>query len=228
MPCTVAVSCAWHDVNPACASTRCEPSPRLELSPAARADKLLALVIDKYAPLPATSLGKLTSRLRIVAPQLADELGPALMRAKKALPHAEVDGLAWYWPEQGDPNVVAGGARPSALSIEVPEQVTFLAPFDPIVWDRQRFELLWDWAYRFEAYTPIKKRKLGYYALPLLYREHIIGWANLAQTAQNLTVDLGFVSGKAPRERAFKRELEAEIERMRRFLAPSDAGPTTP
>jgi hypothetical protein len=55
-----------------------------------------------------------------------------------------------------------------------------LAPFDPIVWDRRRFELLWGWAYRFEAYTPIVKRKLGYYALPLLFRDQVTGWANVS------------------------------------------------
>ena len=51
--------------------------------------------------------------------------------------------------------------------------VRLLAPFDPIVWDRRRFELLWGWPYRFEAYTPVAKRKLGYYALPLLWRDRV-------------------------------------------------------
>jgi uncharacterized protein YcaQ len=38
--------------------------------------------------------------------------------------------------------------------------VRFLAPFDPIVWDRRRFELFWGWPYRFEAYTPPRTRRL--------------------------------------------------------------------
>ncbi|XXT00609.1 crosslink repair DNA glycosylase YcaQ family protein [Sorangium sp. So ce363] len=46
------------------------------------------------------------------------------------------------------------------------EAVRLLAPFDPVVWDRRRFELLWGWAYRFEAYVPAPNRKLRYYALP--------------------------------------------------------------
>ena len=58
--------------------------------------------------------------------------------------------------------------------------VRFLTPFDPIVWDRDRFERLWGWMYRFEAYTPAPKRKLGYYAMPLLRRDRVIGWANLS------------------------------------------------
>jgi uncharacterized protein YcaQ len=51
--------------------------------------------------------------------------------------------------------------------------VRLLAPFDPVVWDRTRFELFWGWAYRFEAYTPPRLRKLGYYALPLLWRDKV-------------------------------------------------------
>src|SRR5256885_12596249 len=55
-----------------------------------------------------------------------------------------------------------------------------LAPFDPVVRDRTRFEMLWGWVYRFEAYTPAPKRKLGYYAMPLLWRDRVIGWGNLS------------------------------------------------
>ncbi len=58
--------------------------------------------------------------------------------------------------------------------------VRLLAPFDPVVWDRRRFEMLWGWPYRFEAYTPVTRRKLGYYALPLLWRDRVIGWGNVS------------------------------------------------
>jgi len=93
-----------------------------------------------------------------------------------------------------------------------------LAPFDPVVWDRDRFELLWNWEYRFEAYTPLKKRIRGYYALPLLWRDRVIGWGNLAVKDGVLTSELGYVAGQPPRDRAFKHELAAELERMRVFL----------
>ncbi len=89
-----------------------------------------------------------------------------------------------------------------------------LAPFDPLVWDRRKFEQLWDWAYRFEAYTPAAKRKHGYYALPLLWRDRVIGWANVSGRAGALRVDAGYVSGRAPRDRAFKHAFEAEVERL--------------
>jgi uncharacterized protein len=78
--------------------------------------------------------------------------------------------------------------------------------------------LLWNWVYRFEAYTPAPKRKLGYYAMPLLWRERVIGWANLSIRDGVLETDIGYVGSQPPRERMFQRELEAEIDRMRDFL----------
>ena len=98
-----------------------------------------------------------------------------------------------------------------------------LAPFDPVVWDRRRFELFWGWAYRFEAYTPALKRKLGYYALPLLWRDAVIGWGNVTMESGTLNAQLGYVSGRAPREAVFKRELAAELARLQAFLRPRKA-----
>ncbi len=87
-----------------------------------------------------------------------------------------------------------------------------------MVWDRRRFELFWNWSYRFEAYTPANKRVRGYYALPLLWRDEIIGWGNLSVVDNQLKAELGYVSGSAPREIAFKRALDEELQRMRSFL----------
>jgi len=98
-----------------------------------------------------------------------------------------------------------------------PEVVRLLSPFDPVVWDRRRFELFWRWAYRFEAYTPAAKRKLGYYALPLLWRDRVIGWANLSVKQGRLQSEVG-LNASRPRERAFARELETELQRVRLFL----------
>ncbi len=86
-----------------------------------------------------------------------------------------------------------------------------------MVHDRGRFEQLWGWAYRFEAYTPASRRKLGYYALPLLWRDRVIGWGNLSVRGGELQSEIGYV-GSPPRDRAFRRELEAELDRMQEFL----------
>jgi uncharacterized protein len=99
-----------------------------------------------------------------------------------------------------------------------PDVVRLLAPFDPLVWDRRRFELLWGWPYRFEAYTPVPQRKLGYYALPLLWRDRVVGWGNLSASGGQVQAAFGYAGTQAPGDRRFKRELEAEMDRIRVFL----------
>jgi uncharacterized protein YcaQ len=173
----------------------------------ARLDALVDLVVAKYAPLPGPSLGPVIGRLRYAAPQWSGQLKAALARAKTRLASARIDGVEWYWPAAEDP-----GAQRAP-----DESVRLLAPFDPVVWDRRRFELLWGWSYRFEAYTPANKRKLGYYALPLLWGDRVIGWGNVTFKDGQLACDLGFV-GKRPSGRSFERELAAELERMQEFL----------
>ncbi len=175
----------------------------------ARMDALLDAVVHKYAPLPANSLGYLASLLCGGAPQWRSQRAEALARAKKRLAHACIDGIDWYWPTAEIPRSVRW--RPD-------EGVRLLTPFDPIVWDRRRLEIFWGWTYRFEAYTPAPKRKLGYYALPLLWHEHVIGWANVTAGEGGFKYSFGYVGGSAPRAVAFRTGLEAELERMRLFL----------
>ena len=62
------------------------------------------------------------------------------------------------------------------------------------------------------------KRKLGYYALPLLWRDRVIGWANVSVAESELRATFGYVRGAPPRDAAFRRALEAELDGMRRFL----------
>jgi len=173
----------------------------------ARIDALADVAIRIYAPLPGACLADLMRRLRFAVPQWHGELNSALQRAKERLAHTRVDGVDWYWPADEDP----GRCAPQ-------HSVRLLTPFDPLVWDRDRFELLWGWVYRFEAYTPAPKRKLGYYALPLLWRDRVIGWGNLAVKDGELKSEFGYIESHAPRDRAFKRELEAELDRVRAFL----------
>jgi len=165
------------------------------------------VVVRIYAPLPAASLSSFVRELRFAVPQWHDELKNALQRVKQRLSHKRVDGVDWYWPAEEDT------ARRAPQ-----DTVRLLTPFDPVVRDRARFELLWGWVYRFEAYTPAPKRKLGYYALPLLWRDRVIGWGNLSVKNSELKSEFGYVESHPPRDRAFKRELEAELDRMRAFL----------
>ena len=175
-------------------------------------DALIDVIVHKYAPLPERSLGELVSHLRGGAPQWAHLRRDALARAKERLASATVDGLTYYWPAGENP------ASRRYISNTPDETVRLLAPFDPLVWDRRRFEHLWGWAYRFEAYTPAPKRVRGYYALPLLWHDKVIGWGNVSVADGALHADLGYVAGKPPRETAYRNALEHELEQLRTFL----------
>ncbi len=181
-----------------------EPAP----DPAAAMDALVDVIMAKYAPLPAASLGQLVSHLSAAAPQWRDARRAALTRAKARLPQAEIEGVRWFWP---------AGENPASSRHAVPDTVRLLAPFDPVVWDRRRFEVFWRWPYRFEAYTPSPKRQLGYYALPLLWREQVVGWANIAVREGRLQPEVGFF-GPRLKDAAFVNAVDDELQRMSAFL----------
>jgi uncharacterized protein YcaQ len=130
----------------------------------ARIDALVDIIVRKYAPLPAATLGHLVHRLKDAAPQWDAQRRAALARAKSRLGRARVAGHEWYWPAT---------ERPDSRRWQPDQEVRLLTPFDPIAWDRRRFEIFWEWTYRFEAYTPARDRKLGYYALPLLWHDRL-------------------------------------------------------
>lgn len=186
---------------------RSAPAPD-DATSAARLDALVDAVVGKYAPLPASTLADLVRRLRLAVPQWASDIGAALARAKRRLASATIDGIDWYWPAD---------EHPKSWRDALDGRVRLLAPFDPIVWDRRRFEILWGWPYRFEAYTPAAKRKFGYYALPMLWRDRIVGWGNIAFADGVASAKFGYAA-QAPAARGFKRELKAELERLQTFL----------
>lgn len=193
------------------------PALRLDVVPPP-ADRLRALVMVYariFAPSPEKSLQSVIARHR--------ELGSTRQVLADMIRHGElrkdlVDGVSYVSP---------AGATTNG---EAPRLVRFLAPFDPVVWDRTRFEHLWGWSYRFEAYTPVKKRVRGYYAMPILWGDSVLGWATIGAKglprrsreaakagAKSLSVTVGFVD-KRPRGRDFTRELDAEIARLEVFL----------
>lgn len=169
------------------------------------------LLLRLYAPMPVASLRQLVRMLKYGAPQLGAHLGKfdALLerlRRDGVVSEAVIDGVPYLWP-QGER---LEGRAPARV-------VRLLAPFDPVVWDRRRFRQLWNWEYRFEAYIPEAKRRLGYYALPLLWSSDVVGWANARVLDGKLKVEAGLATleEKTPE---FMREFDAELERFREFL----------
>ena len=175
---------------------------------AQRAAALIDLAVRKYAPLPAASLTYLVRLLGYGAPHLSAHTQAALKLAREDLASCRIDGTTWYWP--ADENPASQKHAPDAA-------VRLLAPFDPLVWDRRRFELLWGWTYKFEAYTPAPKRQFGYYALPLLWHEQVIGWANVTNAEGRLQATFGYSNSK-PRDAAFRAALDDELQHMTQFL----------
>jgi uncharacterized protein len=81
-------------------------------------------------------------------------------------------------------------AHPEAIDGPVPDRAVFLSPFDRLVYHRDRAEALWDFRYRLEMYVPKEKREYGYYVLPLLVGDRIVGRAEPVFDAKTNTLRL--------------------------------------
>ena len=165
----------------------------------ARAREIFMLLVQLYAPLPEASFRRLA---RMATENLIGAEARAAVLARMCNDGAlrRIVTAATVFVLPADETILA----------EPEDRVRLLAPFDPVVWDRHRFELFWGWEYRFEAYTPPAKRRYGHYALPLLWRDDVIGWANAAMADGTLKVTTGFAKAR-PRGPAFRRALEAEV-----------------
>lgn len=183
------------------------PRPRPRATGAvARGRMLLDVLLRLYAPLPASTL------LRLARMVGGDALGNerradavASFARSRGVARATIGGIRYLWPADEDP-----------LAAAVDERVRVLAPFDPLTWDRRRFEHLWGWEYRFEAYTPPARRVYGYYALPILWRDRVVGWANARPADGGVAFSTHF-AGRRPRDAAFRPALEAELDALTRF-----------
>jgi len=173
-----------------------------ELSVVERKKQLILTVVKILMPVTEKKLGEATLHIRRALGETKTVV-ESLVRSGQ-LAKEKIDGIVYLWVAD------IGNS-------EAHQGVRILAPFDPIVWDRRRFAHLWGWEYRFEAYVPASKRIRGYYAMPILWNENIIGWANLKKETNKLNVDFGFVNGR-PKAKKFERELGEEIERLEMFL----------
>ena len=132
------------------------------------------------------------------------------VRRKELIPvQVEEAGQAVHW------------IRPDALdTLPVPAQepVHILSPFDPLIIQRPRLRLFFDYEYRFEAYVPRDKRVFGYFVCPVLIGDRIVAALDLKtdrQRGQLLVQRWNWVGRGA--SRAYRQTVEAALHEFERF-----------
>lgn len=107
-------------------------------------------------------------------------------------------------------------------AVEAARSASFLAPLDPLLWDRRLLKSLFGHDYTWEVYTPAAKRRFGYYALPILFGDRLIGRIEPRLTRGDRTLRIAgiwFEDGFAPMEEPdFVPALRSALEAYRRFV----------
>ncbi len=93
----------------------------------------------------------------------------------------------------------------------MPDRTTLLSPFDRLVHDRERAEALWGFRYRLEMYVPKEKREYGYYVLPLLVGDELVGRAEPRFDRKTRTLEVLGAWGNTS-------QLDGALTKLARFL----------
>lgn len=122
----------------------------------------------------------------------AREIGLESLLADGVAVPVEIDGLPGRW--------LVHRELLAAFEERWEPRTTLLGPFDPLVSDRDRAEALFDFRYRFEAYVPAAKREFGFYVLPILHGDRLIGRIDpfLDRKLRALTVNAVYAEPNAP------------------------------
>src|SRR5882762_4793886 len=179
-----------------------------------------AYLLDRA--LRAQGLVSLDSICHLDAPSKAAvrRLIEARVRAREMVPVAlEGAGKQEHWarPETLERQTLASGGEGD------PGLVHILSPFDPLIIQRKRTELFFDYGHRFEAYVPKEKRLFGYFALPVLAGSDIVAAIDLKTDRQNKKLLMqkwswvGKGAGRGAQRKDYKRRIEEELHRFERF-----------
>ena len=108
----------------------------------------------------------------------------------------------------------------SLASIPEPTGTHLICPFDSLLWQRKRAAQLLDFVYTIEIYTPARKRRFGYYVLPILYEGRLVGRIDPkvhrdrgVLEAKSIHLEPDFVA-----DAAFDRGLGEALHSLREFL----------
>jgi uncharacterized protein YcaQ len=107
-------------------------------------------------------------------------------------------------------------AHPEAEDGPVPARTTFLSPFDRLVHDRARTEAIWNFFYRLEMYVPAAKREYGYYVLPILHGDRLVGRIEPVFDRKTRTLEVRGVWWERGQK---KLDLAGPLQELERWLA---------
>jgi uncharacterized protein YcaQ len=112
-------------------------------------------------------------------------------------------------------------ARPETLEATfdpIDERVHILSPFDPLIRERKRLQLFFDYEHIFEAYVPKPKRKFGYFALPVLIGDEIVAVIDLKTDRERQKVLMQQWTWISTRSRRLRKQrIEEALDRFERF-----------
>ena len=100
-------------------------------------------------------------------------------------------------------------------------RLEFLAPLDPMLWDRKLVEAVWNYQYSWEIYTPVVKRKYGYYVLPMLWGDRLVGRIEpkADRGSQTFTVNNLWLEPGVRRTKQLSGRIDRSVQRLARFNA---------
>jgi len=125
--------------------------------------------------------------------------------------------------EAGEPAVVAGTKGewridPSALGADFEGRTALLSPFDRLVHDRARAEELFDFEYVLEMYKPAAKRRWGYFALPVLHGDRLVGKVDAKADRKASVLQVYAIHEDVKFTRGTTRGVQAELEDLASWL----------
>jgi uncharacterized protein len=125
--------------------------------------------------------------------------------------------------QAGEPALVEGvkgewRVDPAALGDDFEGRTALLSPFDRLVHDRVRAEELFDFEYTLEMYKPAAKRRWGYFALPILYEDRLVGKLDAAADRKASVLRVNAIHEDVKFTRAMTKDVQAELEDLASWL----------